>query len=142
MVKRERAADAPAGRLPLAPEVEEPAVDEGPHTEEFSAILVDDEPEPVVVQDEAPEPEPEQPEQPAVAPVAGGWDPVPTTLPTYVGKEQAARRTVRTIDLDSTGVWTSGRSAVDSAIAREADQAREASRSSERTAAERRASGN
>jgi hypothetical protein len=34
-----------------------------------------------------------------------------------------ARRSVRTIDLDSTGVWTSGRSESDSALAREADAA-------------------
>jgi len=53
----------------------------------------------------------------------GGWDPVPVTLPTYVGKA-AAGRTVRTIDLDSTGVWSSGRNAADSALAREADQQR------------------
>ena len=38
------------------------------------------------------------------------WDPVPVTLPTYVGKA-AAQRTVRTIDLDATGVWTSGHTA-------------------------------
>jgi hypothetical protein len=50
------------------------------------------------------------------------WDPVPTTLPTYVSKPPA-RRSVRTIDLDSTGVWTSGRSESDSALAREADAA-------------------
>ncbi len=55
--------------------------------------------------------------------VAGGWDPVPVTLPTYVGKA-AAGRTVRTIDLDSTGVWSSGRNEADSALAREADQQR------------------
>jgi hypothetical protein len=48
------------------------------------------------------------------------WDPVPVTLPTYVSKP-AARRTVRTIDLDSTGVWTSGRSEADSVLAREAE---------------------
>ena len=49
------------------------------------------------------------------------------TLPTYVSKP-TARRTVRTIDLDATGVWSSGRSESDSAIAREADAAeREAS---------------
>ena len=42
------------------------------------------------------------------------WDPVPVTLPTYVAKP-AARRTVRTIDLDATGVWTSGRTEADSA---------------------------
>ena len=45
------------------------------------------------------------------------------TLPTYVSKPAAARRTVRTIDLDSTGVWSSGRSESDSALAREADEA-------------------
>jgi len=50
------------------------------------------------------------------------WDPVPVTLPTYVAKEPAARRTVSTIDLDSTGVWTSGRSEADSALAREAEE--------------------
>jgi hypothetical protein len=44
------------------------------------------------------------------------------TLPTYVSKP-AARRTVRTIDLDSTGVWTSGRTEADSALAREAEAA-------------------
>jgi hypothetical protein len=50
------------------------------------------------------------------------WDPVPVTLPTYVSKPPA-RRSVRTIDLDSTGVWTSGRTAADSALAREAEAA-------------------
>jgi hypothetical protein len=49
------------------------------------------------------------------------WDPVPTTLPTYVSKPAATRRTVRTIDLDSTGVWTSGNTEADSALARQAD---------------------
>jgi hypothetical protein len=49
------------------------------------------------------------------------WDPVPVTLPTYVGKA-AAQRTVRTIDLDATGVWTSGRSEADSKLARGAEQ--------------------
>ena len=50
----------------------------------------------------------------------GLWDPVPVTLPTYVSKPPA-RRSVRTIDLDSTGVWTSGRSDADSALARVAE---------------------
>jgi hypothetical protein len=50
------------------------------------------------------------------------WDPVPVTLPTYVSKPPA-RRTVRTIDLDSTGVWTSGRTEADAALAREAEAA-------------------
>ena len=53
---------------------------------------------------------------------AGSWDPVPVTLPTYVDKAEASR-SVRTIDLDSTGVWSSGRSESDSRIAREADEA-------------------
>jgi hypothetical protein len=51
------------------------------------------------------------------------WDPVPVTLPTYVTKPAARRRTVRTIDLDATGVWTSGNTAGDSQLAREAEQA-------------------
>jgi hypothetical protein len=60
---------------------------------------------------------------PAEAASAEGlWDPVPVTLPTYVSKPPA-RRSVRTIDLDSTGVWTSGRSEADSALAREAEAA-------------------
>jgi hypothetical protein len=50
------------------------------------------------------------------------WDPVPVTLPTYVDKP-VAPRSVRTIDLDSTGVWTSGRSEADSALVREAEDA-------------------
>jgi hypothetical protein len=56
------------------------------------------------------------------------WDPVPVTLPTYVTKPAAARRTVRTIDLDATGVWTSGRTDADAQLAREADQADQAAR--------------
>lgn len=51
------------------------------------------------------------------------WDPVPVTLPTYVSKPAAARRTVRQIELDDTGVWTSGRTEIDSKIAREAEAA-------------------
>jgi hypothetical protein len=55
------------------------------------------------------------------------WDPVPVTLPTYVSKPPA-RRAVRTIDLDATGVWTSGRTESDAALAREADAAETAER--------------
>ena len=57
------------------------------------------------------------------------WDPVPVTLPTYVSKP-AAPRTVRTIDLDSTGVWTSGRTDADSAARPRgrADRARQGGR--------------
>jgi hypothetical protein len=53
---------------------------------------------------------------------AGMWDPVPVTLPTYVTKP-AATRSVRTIDLEDSGVWTSGNTAADTALAREADEA-------------------
>ncbi|MBJ7357797.1 hypothetical protein [Nocardioides sp.] len=63
------------------------------------------------------------------------WDPVPVTLPTYVTKP-VATRSVRTIDLDSTGVWTSGRSEADSALVRESKPTQ-----TEQTAEERRASG-
>lgn len=53
---------------------------------------------------------------------AGGlWDPVPVTLPTYVDKAPAPRRAVRTIDLDSTGVWSSGRNEADSALVRDSE---------------------
>lgn len=61
------------------------------------------------------------------------WDPVPVTLPTYVSKPPA-RRTIRTIDLDSTGVWTSGRTEADAMLAREADAAEAADRVRRRVA--------
>ncbi|MCA0323905.1 MAG: hypothetical protein LCH60_15350 [Actinobacteria bacterium] len=69
------------------------------------------------------------------------WDPVPVTLPTYVDKEPAARRTVRTIDLDATGVWTSGRTAEDSALAREAEEAERAAKAAVEADQQRRAAG-
>ena len=43
-------------------------------------------------------------------------------LPTYVSKP-VATRSVSTIDLDSTGVWSSGHNASDSKLAREAEAA-------------------
>lgn len=43
------------------------------------------------------------------------WDPLPITLPTYVGKPKA-RRTVRTIDLSAGDVSSSGRDAADSQL--------------------------
>lgn len=121
MVKRERAA-LPAARIPAETVAPAPT---RPHdvTEEHA---------------------------PVDAPVADGagsgpdpdaWDPVHPVLPTYVSKP-VARRTVSQIDLDSTGVWSSGRNASDSALAREAD----AERAEDRTErdperGERRASG-
>jgi hypothetical protein len=51
------------------------------------------------------------------------WTPVPVPLPTYVAKAPAGR-SVRTIDLDATGVWSSGRNEADSQLAREAEAQR------------------
>ena len=62
---------------------------------------------------------------------------MPVTLPTYVTAPPAARRTVRTIDLDSTGVWTSGRSEADTALAREAEEAERMAARPRRAAAAR-----
>ena len=118
MVKRERAADAPSARLPMV-ETEADGDLGGPITEEIVAIA----------------------EEVEVERDPNAWDPVPVTLPTYVTKEQATRRTVRTIDLDSTGVWTSGRSEVDSAIAREADEAERAAKAVRADGKARRATG-
>ena len=70
--------------------------------------------------------------------VVGGWDMVPTTLPTYVTKSAAQRRTVSTIDLDSTGVWSSGHNDEDSALARSAEKSARTAREADES---RRASG-
>jgi hypothetical protein len=64
---------------------------------------------------------------------ASTWEPVPVTLPTYVAKAPASR-TVRTIDLDATGVWTSGRHEGDSELAREADATRRTQREADQAA--------
>jgi hypothetical protein len=69
------------------------------------------------------------------------WDPVPVTLPTYVTKPAATRRTVRTIDLDGTGVWTSGRTDADAQLAREAEAAEKAARKARRDGDDERAVG-
>ncbi len=129
MVKGERAASRPAEVAPVestsAPEpVASPLeiIFELPET--VDSPLVEDVPAPL-------------PETAQAARAEGAWDMVPTTLPTYVSKAPAVRRTVQTIDLDSTGVWSSGRNDDDSALARGAEE-------SERTAraeAERRAFG-
>lgn len=82
-------------------------------------------------------------EIPAVAVKPGTWAPVNVPLPTYVDKAPA-QRTVRTIDLDSTGVWTSGRREIDSEIAREAEAKERAARAARDAAGDvskRRASG-
>ncbi|NPC41114.1 hypothetical protein [Nocardioides sp. zg-1230] len=74
-------------------------------------------------------------------PVVGGWDMVPTTLPTYVSKPAAQRRTVSTIDLDSTGVWSSGHHDGDSALARSAEQSAKDTKAAREAGEQRRASG-
>jgi hypothetical protein len=66
---------------------------------------------------------------PVAGPDPGAWDPVEIPVPTYVTKPAAPRRTVRTIDLESTGVWTSGRTETDARLARAADEAGKATRS-------------
>ena len=88
------------------------------------------------VEDVAPDDLEDTSQTPAVTD-PGLWDPVPVTLPTYVTAPPAARRTVRTIDLDSTGGWTSGRSEADTALAREAEEVARARRQVE----QRRATG-
>jgi hypothetical protein len=54
---------------------------------------------------------PETVSEPAAAPAEGLWDPVPVTLPTYVMKEKAPDRTVRTISLSGPEVFSSARTA-------------------------------
>ncbi len=68
------------------------------------------------------------------------WDPMPVTLPTYVSAP-AAQRSVRTIDLDSTGVWTSGRTDADAVIARQAELDERARREAAHAEQQRRATG-
>jgi hypothetical protein len=118
MVRQEQAAFSPVARRPrpqrtaseaTAPESEAPEV--AAEVEEGDDWTVDTSSMPAAIVD------------PAL------WDPVPVTLPTYVNKPAAARRTVRTIDLDSTGVWTSGNTHADTQLAREADEAERARRS-------------
>jgi hypothetical protein len=68
------------------------------------------------------------------------WDPLPVTLPTYVTKPKA-RRTVRTIDLDEPGSWTSGRSEQDSALVAEAQAQAEQTATEEAPVEQQRAVG-
>ncbi|SDD98075.1 hypothetical protein [Nocardioides lianchengensis] len=117
MVKGEQAALAPRASVPAAPaapaapeaseEGEEQVV--GEVTEEISVVTEDGDTAVRIVSEVRLDPT--------------LWDPVPVTLPTYVSKPAAARRTVRTIELDDTGVWSSGHAAGDSQLAREAEQA-------------------
>ncbi|MFC5176887.1 hypothetical protein [Nocardioides taihuensis] len=107
MVRSERAARRPGAIVPSGPSREtEAAPEDAPEEDAFAEAHTASTP---AITDE------------------GLWDPMPVTLPTYVSKP-AATRTVRTIDLESTGVWTSGRTESDAALAREADEAGRAER--------------
>jgi hypothetical protein len=113
MVKRERA-ELPSARIPAEPAADLPKDQTGEVARVDPSLSGD-----------GPERDPDS------------WDPVSVPLPTYVSKP-VATRTVSTIDLDSTGVWSSGRNASDSKLAREAEAAE---RPSSSESAERRASG-
>lgn len=121
MVKSERKVLAPAARIPVGTPAEEEQIEKPAR-------------EPAEVEPEVNEIDPMADTSAGIAAIVDPamWDPVPVTLPTYVTKPTAARRTVRTIDLDSTGVWTSGRTDADAALARESDEADKAARKSRR----------
>lgn len=100
-----------------------------------AAVVVDD--ETVAIAPVAVEIDEETGEIIAVVDDPSRWDMVPVTLPTYVTKP-AATSSVSTIDLDSTGVWTSGHTESDSEIARQAEaRRRSASRIAEARQAQR-----
>ncbi len=75
--------------------------DHGPAGKRASSPSPDDE---MTIEVKLPEPVVEKP-----APSEGLWDPVPVTLPTYVMKEKAPDRTVRTISLTDDEVFSSAR---------------------------------
>lgn len=127
MVRRERGVSGPLSRIPNVPvaaqaQAAEVAEEAEAPSDDLSDDLSDDTAEVAVV--EAPLAEPASGPDPHVPdPAAPGlWNPVPVTLPTYVSKPAAERRSVRTIDLDATGVWTSGRTDADAALVREAEE--------------------
>lgn len=131
MVRRERGISGPLARIPatVLPEAA-PAFVAGPTGEETQEVAVVSAPlAEEAVSGVLPAPAAEGHQEPvdvptprAPAAAAGLWEPVPVTLPTYVSKPAAERRSVRTIDLDATGVWTSGRSDADSALVRDAEE--------------------
>lgn len=127
MVKGERRALAPAARMPIEVPAERPV--EGEPVEAPAGRVVADTAAAAEVADEV---DPLADTSAGMAAIVDPalWDPVPVTLPTYVNKPAATRRTVRTIALDDTGVWTSGRTEADAQLAREADEAERAARQS------------
>jgi hypothetical protein len=112
MVKRERAELRPRGRIPAEPPADKPTDATGEIARADADVLGG---------------------EPAEERDPDSWDPVSVPLPTYVSKPMA-QRTVSTIDLDSTGVWSSGRSAADSKLAREAEAVERPRESGERRA--------
>jgi hypothetical protein len=128
MVKGERAAARPV-TITIPVEIPVEILDDLPETTDSPMV-----PE-VEALAEGAQPDRAEDAQPDRA--EGAWDMVPTTLPTYVSKPAAVRRTVQTIDLESTGVWSSGRNDDDSALARGAEESERLARAE----AERRATG-
>lgn len=122
MVRRERAARAAANRRRRRTLADEAIADEDAESADEPAEVVE-----IAGEFDADDNTDEIPAVTAALledePVVDGWTPVPVPLPTYVAKAPAGR-TVRTIDLDSTGVWSSGRNEADSQLAREADAQR------------------
>jgi len=134
MVKGERKAlQTPASRMP----VEEPQADE----QEEQPVAAE-EPAAQTAAEETDEIDPMVDTSAGISAIVDPamWDPVPVTLPTYVGKPVASR-SVRTIDLDATGVWTSGRTDADAQLARESDEADKAARKARRDGDDQRAVG-
>jgi len=140
MVKGERAALAPRAVRPSAPRVPGAVADEHATAPE-AAPEVAPEAAPVTVEADGDDPMVDTSAGLAAIVDPTLWDPVPVTLPTYVSKPPAARRSVRTIDLDGDGVWTSGRTDADAQLAREAEQADRAARQQRDKGADQRAVG-
>lgn len=137
MVKSERRTVLVTSRLPVEvpPETDETGTTGDPVTEEILAVQAGEVAQPEAVEEAEAEAEQREP---------GSWDPVREQLPTYVSKSPAPRRTVRTIDLESTGVWTSGNTDSASKLARQAEateRSEKAEQAKRDAAAERRASG-
>lgn len=121
MVRRERGVSGPLSRIPTVPVAAQAEAAVADEESQVAEALSDDTAEVAVV--DAPLAEPAGPDPHVPDPAAPGlWNPVPVTLPTYVSKPAAERRSVRTIDLDATGVWTSGRTDADAALVREAEE--------------------
>ncbi|MDQ6522893.1 hypothetical protein RB608_04740 [Nocardioides sp. LHD-245] len=140
MVKRERAARVAPVRRRRTTLADEALADEDAATEPdldagegpFGELRDDTDEIPVVTAEVL--------DESAAEVVEDGWAPVSVPLPTYVAKAPAGR-TVRTIDLDSTGVWSSGRNEADSQLAREADAQRAQADSAAEAEQQRRATG-